>query len=302
MELRDIEYFSVVAKHGNLGRAAEALGLSQSALSKSLRRLEGEIRAKLVKRTPKGVDLTAEGATLLSRVHRLRLSLDDIAREVADVTHGLAGHLRVGAGFGYSMHLLPAACGILARDAPNVKVSHRDRSNSDLYQALRQGELDLAVVTMPEEMQQDLVQEHLYEDDYVVCASAHHRLAKKKQVLLADLAQERWTVSEPGTAIWRRIHQVFEERGLSAPQITFETGNPALRLSLVATSDMLGYSWSSVVRRSARNLPLVELRVKELTSTFRVGVACRRDGYLSPAAKRFIQILKIAAKEITKVP
>jgi DNA-binding transcriptional LysR family regulator len=55
MDLRDIEYFAVVAQHGHLGRAAEALGLGQPALSMSLRRLEKSAQAKLVKRTPKGV-------------------------------------------------------------------------------------------------------------------------------------------------------------------------------------------------------------------------------------------------------
>jgi len=53
MELREIEYFAVIAEHGHLGRAAEVLGLSQPALSKSLRRLEQALQAKLVKRTSK---------------------------------------------------------------------------------------------------------------------------------------------------------------------------------------------------------------------------------------------------------
>ena len=69
MELRDIEYFTVVAQHGHLGRAAAALGLSQPALSKSLRRLESALQAKLVKRTTKGVELTLEGSTLLARAN-----------------------------------------------------------------------------------------------------------------------------------------------------------------------------------------------------------------------------------------
>lgn len=97
MELRDIEYFAVVAEHGHLGRAAEALGLSTPALSKSLRRLEGSLQAKLVKRTPKGVELTAEGNALLSRVRGLRLSLADVTREIADLSQGRTGHLRVDA-------------------------------------------------------------------------------------------------------------------------------------------------------------------------------------------------------------
>lgn len=55
IEPRDIQYFAVVAHLGNMGRAAEELGLSQPALSKSLRRLESAVGAKLVRRTPKGV-------------------------------------------------------------------------------------------------------------------------------------------------------------------------------------------------------------------------------------------------------
>jgi DNA-binding transcriptional LysR family regulator len=98
MELRDIEYFAVIAEHGNVRRAAEALELSPTALSKSLRRLEASMQAKLFERTPKGVELTSVGAALLARVQRIRLTLNDVAREAADLSHGRSGHLSVGAG------------------------------------------------------------------------------------------------------------------------------------------------------------------------------------------------------------
>src|ERR1044071_1430161 len=109
MELRDLEYFAVVAEHGHLGRAAESLGLSQPALSKSLRRLEQALEAKLVRRTPKGVELTPEGFALLLRVRELRLSLRDIAREVAELGQGRVGPLRIGVGELTAEHPLPAA-------------------------------------------------------------------------------------------------------------------------------------------------------------------------------------------------
>ena len=88
MELRDIEYFAVVAEQRHLGRAAELLGLTQPALSKSLRRLESALEVKLVRRIPKGIELTAEGTALASGAHALRLSMKDVVREVSDVTHG----------------------------------------------------------------------------------------------------------------------------------------------------------------------------------------------------------------------
>jgi DNA-binding transcriptional LysR family regulator len=303
MELRDIEYFSVVAKHGHLGRAAEALGMSQSALSKCLRRLEQEMRAKLVKRTPKGVELTAEGSTLFLRTDRLRLSLDDIRREVADVSRGLAGHLRIGAGTGYAHHLLPAACNKMVKEAPNVTLNITFPGGlTETTKGLRNGEIDLLITMMRAPPEHDLVQEHLYDDEYVVCASANHRLARKKKVTLADVAEERWAVADPTFAIWRHLHKVFQDHGMAPPHIAVETGPQVVRFPVIASSDLLGYTWTSLVRQAMPDLCLVALHVKELELSFGVAVAYRKDAYLSPAARRFIDILKAAAKEIAKEP
>src|SRR5690349_9064390 len=120
MELRDIEYFAVVAEHGNLRRAAESLGLSQPALSKSLRRLEKSMAAKLVRRIPKGVELTTVGAALCTQARRIRLTLDDVVREAADLSQGRAGHLRIGAS-PVDFEELPKAFATLLKDAPNVR-------------------------------------------------------------------------------------------------------------------------------------------------------------------------------------
>src|SRR5262245_12731396 len=128
MEWRDVEYFAIVAEHGHVGRAANALRLSQPALSKSLRRLEQDLQVKLVKRTPKGIALTAEGSVLLLRVRDLRLSLQSLRREIMDVGEGRVGLARVGVGFPGPEHFLSAAFAMLLKDAPRTKlvVSHSD--------------------------------------------------------------------------------------------------------------------------------------------------------------------------------
>src|SRR3954466_2730222 len=146
MDLRDIEYFAMVARHGHLGRAAEALGLGQPALSMSLRRLEKSAQTKLVKRTPKGVELTAVGAALLSHVSKLRLARDDLAREVADLAHGRAGHLRIGASPSNAGVGLPEACSALLMEAPKVTLDIAVLDNDALLPAVRKGEIDLAVM------------------------------------------------------------------------------------------------------------------------------------------------------------
>ena len=126
-------------------RAADALGLTQPALSKSLHRLEQAMQAKLARRTSKGVALSSVGAALFSRVRRLRPSLEDVTREVADLAHGRAGHLRIGCAPLFASHLLPAACTALLKDSPEVTLETTFLELEILLQA-RKGRRVLSLV------------------------------------------------------------------------------------------------------------------------------------------------------------
>ena len=298
MELRDIEYFAVLAEHGHLGRAAETLGLSISALSKSLRRLEKAMQAQLFRRTPKGVELTTEGNALLSRVRGLRSSLADVTREIADLSQGRTGHLRVGSHPGAFPDLLGLACSALLKDAPKVALALTIAGNDELVPALRNGELDLIVNATPSTPYEDLVHEHLYDDEIVAYSSRGHRLAGKEQVTLADLAQERWVMPDPTFPSWQRLHRAFEDSGLAPPRIAMVTSSVSLRLNVVAYSDLLGLLLRRLVRQAAPRYRLAELPVKELTWRLDSSVSYRKGAYLSPTARRFIEILKSTAKKI----
>ncbi len=300
MELRDIEYFAVVAEHGSIGRAADALDLSQPAVSKSLRRLEQSIHAKVVKRTPKGVELTAVGNALLAQVRRLRLTLDDISREAADLSHGQVGHLRIGTGAGFALHLVPTVCNSLLTEAPKVTLMVMVGDRDAMLMALRNGELDLAVTTIEAPRHDDVAHEYLYDEEYVVYASAKHRLAKRKQLTLADLAQERWVMTTINNPAWRRLSEAFGNGGLPPPKIGVMTTYLPLRHDFIAASDFVAFGSREVARYAASRFPFSELRIKDLSVTRRVGVVYRKDAYLSPAARRFIEILKKTGKEIAK--
>jgi DNA-binding transcriptional LysR family regulator len=301
MELRDIEYFAVVAEHGHLGRAAEALDLSTAALSKSLRRLETSLQAKLVRRTPQGVELTIEGGALLARVRGLRSSLADVAREVGDLSHGRIGHLRIGAHAGVLRDLVGRACSGLLNDAPKVTLEVTIAANDVLESALQRGELDLIINSIPAPLE-DTVQDHLYDDEFVVYSSAYHPLAKHKRLTLADIAQERWAMWAPNVPSWHRLHQAFADSGLPPPKIAIITSSVSLRLDIVAASDLLGLNLKRVVRQAAPRYALAELPVAEMTLPLRTGVTYRKSAYLPPAAGRFVEILKETANRFAEKP
>lgn len=297
IELRDIEYFCAVATRGNVGRAAEELGLSQPALSKSLRRLEREVGAKLVRRTPKGVDLTAVGAALFARAHGLRLTLEDIAREAADLSQGRAGHLRIGAGARYETDLVPVAGAALLNEAPRVTMVVSVGSVDLLAPALLGGELDLLVTASALRGYDGLVRETLFEDEVVVYASSNHRLAGKTRVTLAELAQERWVLGKTG-APTDRLRQAFAENGLPPPKAALEANSFVFRRRFLPMTNLLGFGPRRFFQASGSRESLVELPVEGLMIQQSISVGYRRDAYLSPVARRFIEILKETAKRL----
>ena len=298
MDLRDIDYFAVIAEHCHLGRAAEALGLGQPALSMSLRRLERLAQAKLVKRTPKGIELTAVGAALLSRVGRLRLARDDLAREMADLARGQAGHLRIGVS-PMSTDYLAAVYPALLSAAPELTLQIIDSDNDVMVPSLRNGQLDLVFNYLPPSPYEGAAQEHVYDDEWVVCASAEHRLAKRERVSMKDLVQERWALSTVNMLPQNPLPRAFQDRGLPPPRVAVEARPVRIRLQVIACSDLLSFTSRRIVQQAGLRFHLKELPVKELTLRRPVGVIYRKDAYLSPAARRFIEILKTTAKEIT---
>lgn len=299
MELRDIEYFAVIAEQRHLGRAAELLGLTQPALSKSLRRLESALEVKLVRRTPIGVEVTAEGAALASHVHALRLSLDDVCREVRAVTQGHVANLRIGAAPGMADLLLPSPCAALLHDA-HVTIKVTIGHNNVLLPALRNGELDLIVSGIPQRQCQDLIQDHLYDDQFAVFASVDHPLAKRRKVKLSDLSEFRWASATPDVLAWQWLRRAFEDRGLPAPRSALEVSSHSLRELVTASSDLLCFNARRTLLNAAQRLPLVEIPALELAWIRRVGISRRKGAFVSPAARHLIEGITTAAQELAR--
>lgn len=132
----------------------------------------------------------------------------------------------------------------------------------------------------------------------MVYAAASHRLAKRRRVTFADLAAEQWA-SDIDAASWKPFCGQFESRGLKIPQLMMESNSLELRLPVIAASNLLIHSSSIVVQRATQRFKLVELPVEGFRIQRELGVYYRKDGYLSPVAKRMIEILKEQGKAIT---
>jgi DNA-binding transcriptional LysR family regulator len=293
MELRDLRYFAAIAEFKHMHKAADSLGLSQPALTKCVRRLELGLQTKLIKRTPKGIELTSVGAAFLSRVRHLRLTLDDISREAADLTHGRSGHLRIGVAPA-AQDLLVSCCAGFLKAAPNATLAVTSGSNDALIPGLREGKFDLVVSGIPEQATPDLVHELLFEDQFVVIAAKNNAITRHRKVAIADLINYGWVLATPMSWSRKWVERAFHDHGLAPPQITLETGSIDLTMSTVSSTGLLGFHANWIVALSRRKFPVATVPVKELQWRRRMGVSYRKTSYLPPAALRFIEILKSA--------
>jgi DNA-binding transcriptional LysR family regulator len=295
MDRRDLEYFAVAAGAGSLTRASEMLGLSPAALSKSLRRLEAAVDAKLMERAPKGIALTNAGRLILARVEQLRLTLDDVKREAAEIGAGRAGELRIGM-LQNDCERVTIACAALMAEAPKLTFELVVSNNDLMVPQLRSGKLDLVITHVPPGAPfEGTAREVLLHDEFVVCATSRHPLARRRRLAPAEVAEARWALPPNDFPPRQFLERAFQQHSLPQPKVALESRSVQVRLVAMTRSHLLGFLSRRLIRQAAtRGLRLAELSVRELTCPVCVGVFTRKDGYLPRSAQRLIELLREA--------
>ncbi|MPZ46401.1 MAG: LysR family transcriptional regulator [Betaproteobacteria bacterium] len=299
MELRDLEYFRVVARHGHIGRAAETLKLTQPALSKSVARLEASVGARLLERTPRGVVLTQVGIALIARATHIHTAVDGALREAKDLSSGASGQLRIGTGPTAGEHILPAVCAELLRGSPRLFIQVVVGLSDVLLAALERGELDLVFGSFPEPRIAGMTYESLGEDVLTVFTRKRHALARARQIDLSQLAGVRWALPNASVTSRRTLQHAFQTSRLPAPDVALESNSTQVLLAAVARSDMVGYLPTGAVRASGAMRELALLDVAPLRIERSLGVISRPGAYLPPVAARLMNALRrVAAKSV----
>ena len=299
MELRDLEYFRVVAQHSHIGRAADQLGLTQPALSKSVARLEAAVGARLLERTPRGVVLTQVGVALITRATHIHAAVGGALREAKDLSSGVSGHLRIGTGPTAGEHLLPSVCAELLRGSPTLFIQVVVGLSDVLLAALERGELDLVFGSFPEPRIAGMAYESLGEDVLTVFTRKRHALARARQIDLSQLAGVRWALPNASVTSRRTLQHVLQTCRLPAPDVALESNSTQVLLAAVARSDMVGYLPAGAVRASGAMRELALLNVTQLHIERSLGVISRPGAYLPPVAARLMNALRrVAPKSV----
>ncbi|MEU9221451.1 LysR substrate-binding domain-containing protein [Streptomyces sp. NPDC048376] len=194
MELRQLECFVAVAEESSFTRAAARLHVVQSAVSATIAALEGELHTRLLERTSRRVSLTDAGRALLPKARAALDAVRDARDAVQEVNGGVRGTLRVGTLSSLGMIDLPALLGRFHREHPAVSVrlvtAASDGGSPGLLDALTEGRLDLAFVSIPNSPPPSVQWRDLTATPLDLVVPAGHRLADRNRVAFGELAGE----------------------------------------------------------------------------------------------------------------
>ena len=293
VRMRQLQLVVQLLQEGSLLRAAEALGMSQSAASRLLADLEREAGAVLFTRHARGIEVTPAGEVLARRAGIVMTELARARDELLRLRKGEQSNVAMGTLLGPCNEFIPAALLRLARESASTSVSvHVDTSRA-LVKGLMDGRFDLVVARVGDpSLEPELQFEPLVEEHFCVVARPGHPLAGRRRIALADLSAQRWVLPPVGSDLRQRLDTLWLQHGLPPLASAVESVSAPLVLSLLRMSDAVAALPREFVRPYARARSLAVLRIELGVRSERFGIVTHRHRGTAPALRRVLQALR----------
>lgn len=283
--------FKAVAENSSFTLAGRQLYVAQSAISRKIRLLEEELGDKLFKRVNKRIFLTPAGDTLLRYTNRVFQEIRNAALEISDLRDMKSGTLRIGSGMTACMYLLPPVIEDFRARFPQIEVQVVTGTAEMLIPQIRDGKIDLGVLTLPIVAPDVEVTRFAREEMVLVASPKNRKLAKRRTLLAAELAEYPMIVFSRGTSTRALVDQYFERVGV-APVIAMESESVATIKPLVRIN--LGVSLLPLqsVLPEARRGELHYLRIRDERIIRDIGLVCHKADYKPKALAELISLFR----------
>lgn len=288
LNLVHLATFRLAIRRGSFSAAADALGISQPAVSLQIRQLEQFLQTRLVERTGRGINATVAGQALLAHGERIEQAVDEAIRSVSAFSHEVCGTITLGTGATACIHLLPPLLQRLRGDYPLLRVAVTTGNTLDIVRAVEENRLDMGLVTLPAGGRA-LDVTPVMDEEFVFIASLAQQEAFSG--LTPEVLQTQPLIAfESGSGTRTLIDAWFEAGGFTIA--------PVMQLgSIEAIKRMVraGLGYSIVPRMAVKQASDREgLDVQSLTPVLqrRLAVVMRQDRVLSKGIAGVIRMLR----------
>ena len=286
MDLKRLHYFNQLAKTGNFTKTADQLGIAQSALSTSIKKLEQQLGLKLINRTERQMSLTAEGQVLLRHTKIILEDVEQAEKELQELKGLTSGVINFGAPAMLASYFLPDALEQFKKSYPGIQINIQEAGTATLAQMLVNGELDLALIRGDREHEQ-IRQTLLARDQISACVPAAHPFASRESITLDEFCRQPLVLFRNGYFLRETVNAYCQQHKLK-PNIHFETNLPELLKSMVRREIGIGTCLPILVADD----PQLKAIPFDPPIPLQLGIGWKSSHYLSTAAKAFVSFLQ----------
>ncbi|MEJ2317246.1 MAG: LysR family transcriptional regulator [Gammaproteobacteria bacterium] len=285
MDLHSLQAFVEVARHGSFSAAAEALFVTQPAISKRVKALEEELATALFDRIGRKTSLTEAGRVLLPRAKQLLDEAEDMRRFASSLSDSVSGSLVMGTSHHIGLHRLPPVLKAFRAAYPAVSLDIRFMDSEQACHAVESGDLELAIVTLPSVVPVNLQVDAIWTDRLHVVAMQDHPLNTGRKIPLEELVTYPCVL--PGTSTY--THSILREAidGLGLELNVSMTTNYLETLKMLVRT---GFGWSLIPHTMVDGeIAIIDT---DLHLQRELGTVIHRQRTLSNAASAILESLR----------
>ncbi|MDV0443246.1 LysR family transcriptional regulator [Methanorbis rubei] len=284
MNIQKYQAFIKTVESGSFTKAAEALGCSQSGISRMIHDLETEWKVALLERSRAGVKLTSEGVKLLPHAQRVCDEFQKLQMQVDELNGLETGLIRIGTFSSVATHWLPNIIKEFQKDYPNIDYELLLGDYTEIERWILEGRVDCGFLRLP--THPDLETIFLEQDQLRVILPENHRLADCEKFPVQSLCDDPFMLLEKGAKA--EISEIFERNHLT-PKVHFTTWDDYAIMSMVESGLGISILPQLILRRVPYKIVAKELDVPAFRN---IGIALRDTKTASLAVKRFLEYLK----------
>jgi DNA-binding transcriptional LysR family regulator len=296
---QELLHLRTVVEQGSINKAASLAGLSQPALTRSIRRLEQALGVRLLDRTARGVAPTPFGELLINHARLIDSELQRAA-DALEMMKGGSGQFACGATIGALNTLFPSAVTGLQKERPKLRVRVVEGLPSMLLGMVRVGELHLAVIaTIGTTPEPDLSGDVVSVDKIDIFARSSHPLAKRSDNSLAELiTTQSWIMPGGSGAFYQIVQRELEATGLGMPSAFCDTSSITMLKSLLLNTDHVAITTSQTVAQELKSGAVVRLAGDWKWPKTRTIAYRRSNVAATPVITAFTRLLRRAAAKL----
>lgn len=296
MDVKQIEYIVKIAEENNITRAAEKLFITQSALNQQLLKLERELGTPLFHRSRTNWCPTEAGRVYLKNAKEMLRIKKETYNQISDIAATKKGKLSVGFTPGRGISMFTSVYPSFHQTYPDIIVEPVEKSVRELQAMIAEDDLDVGFLTLCEKHKTNDEYLTLNSEEIVVAIPAGHPLGTLaapygepfSTLDIRHLMYEPFVLMNKNSTMRSMVDGIFQEAGFS-PHVLFETKNNGTILTMIQSNLCCGVIPYYYVKSGHEGIACFSLPSRP---TWEIVACCKKDSYLSDAAKYFIQLVR----------